>query len=189
MIENDEVKVNQETIDLLTKIKQSASASSIGPVPLSQQACRFELPYDLKLLETFTPLDYITKYCRLSSRRQYQFKRLFHKYRNKRHLFEISDLFSSIRDIHQENFTKVKYTNLCQLLDLTNQNYEFTFETYAGILAFCERMLYNSSPYYNNCDDEQLTKDVIEKCDFDSLDRKLDGLNISPIMKRLLHTL
>ncbi|CAF0902353.1 unnamed protein product [Adineta ricciae] len=187
--ENEDVKENQETLNLLAKIKQSASPASIGPVPLSQQACRFELPFDLRILEHLTPLDYLTKYCRLSSRRQYQFKRLFQKYRNRRHLFESSDLFLSMSDIHKESFTRAKYTELCQLLDLKAQEYEFTFETYAGILAFCERMLYNSSLHHRIYDDEQLTKQTIEKCDFDCLDRKLDGLNINEPMKRLLHAL
>jgi hypothetical protein len=30
---------NQETLDLLTKIKESPTAASIGPMPLSQQVC------------------------------------------------------------------------------------------------------------------------------------------------------
>ena len=155
----------------------------------SLQACRFELPFDLRTLENLTPLDYLTKYCRLSSRRQYQFKRLFQKYRNRRHLFESSDLFLSLSDIHKESFTRAKYTELCRLLDLKPQEYEFTYETYAGILAFCERMLYNSSPHHRIYEDEQLTKQTIEICDFDCLDRKLDGLNINEPMKRLLHAL
>ncbi|CAF1360889.1 unnamed protein product [Rotaria sordida] len=181
---------NQETLNLLVKIKDSANAVSIGPMPLSLQACRFELPSDLKILETITPLKYLTNYCSLSSRRQYQFKRLFNKYRNRYHLFELSDLYLSILSIHKENFTRQQYNYLCQLIDLiNNQEYEFKFDTYAGILALCERILYYSSKLYNDQTDLYSTKHAIEKCDFYSLDRKLAGLNISDAMKRLLYAL
>ncbi|CAF2845685.1 unnamed protein product [Rotaria sp. Silwood2] len=188
--ENDENSItNQETLDLLVKIKDSTSAISIGPMPLSLQACRFELPYDLKLLEKMTPLDYLTNYCRLSSRRQYQFKRLFSRYRNKHYLFESSDLYLSIASIHKENFKRIHFNHLCQLIDLDNQEREFKFETYAGILALCERIIFYSSKLYNDYDDIYLTKHAIERCDFDGLSRKLDGLAIRDTMKRLLQAL
>ncbi|CAF3682601.1 unnamed protein product [Adineta steineri] len=182
-------KENQETFDLLDKIKHSATAEIIGPMPLSQQACRFELPFDLKLLETLTPLEYLSKYCHLSSRRQYQFKRVFNKYRNQKHKFNSSNLFLSLVDLHQENFTHTKFDYLCELINLDEQEHEFTFNTYSGILAFCERMLYNLSPSHKNYIDDRLTKDTIEKCDFENLGRKLDGLIISDTMKKLLYTL
>lgn len=38
--EKTESKFNKETLDLLYKIKQSVKATSIGPVPLSQQVGR-----------------------------------------------------------------------------------------------------------------------------------------------------
>lgn len=143
----------------------------------------------MKLLETLTPLEYLSKYCRLSSRRQYQFKRVFHKYRNARHLVESSDLFQSIVDIHHENFTRTNFADLAELIDLGSQPREFTLQTFGGILAFCERRLYNTSPALRNYDGDQLSKDPIEKCDFDSMQRKLDGLSVSETMKRLLDAL
>ncbi|CAF1144261.1 unnamed protein product [Rotaria sp. Silwood1] len=188
--ENDEKSIEkQETLDLLVKIKDSTSAITIGPMPLSLQACRFELPYDLKILEIITPLDYLTNYCRLSSRRQYQFKRLFNRYRNRDYLFESSYLYLSMISIHKENFTRTQFNYLCELIDLEKQEYEFKFETYAGILALCERIIYYSLKLYDENDNLQLTKHAIEKCDFYGLDRKLDGLAISDTMKQLLRAL
>lgn len=153
------------------------------------QSCRFELPYDLKLLEKLTPLDYLTKYCRLSSRRQYQFKRTFNKYRNRRYCFESSYLYLSVTDIHKENITQQQFDYLCQLIDLDNREYEFSFDTYAGILALCERLVYKSSKLYSEYDDLYEEKHVLEKCDFDSLHRKLDGFFINDSMKRLLYAI
>jgi hypothetical protein len=150
---------------------------------ISFQACRFELPFDLKLLERLTPLDYLTKYCRLSSRRQYQFKRIFDKYRNRYYQFESSYLYLSLLDLHKQNLTYKNFNYLCQLIDLNNQQYQFTFDTYAGILALYERIL------HKDLDDYNLTKNEIEKCDFYSLDRKFDGLIISNTMKQLLNAL
>ncbi|CAF3011432.1 unnamed protein product [Rotaria socialis] len=188
--EKDEKPIeNQETVDLLHKIKDIASAALVGPMPLSLQACRFELPYDLKLLENMTPLDYLSKYCRLSSRRQHQFKHIFNRFRNRYYLFESSYLYSSIIVVHKENFTRSQFNQLCQLIDLGNQECELKFDTYAGILALSERIAYYSSKLHDAYGDLHTEKHALEKCDFDGLDRKLDGLNISDTMKRLLHVL
>lgn len=149
------------------------------------QACRFELPFDLKLLERLTPIDYLSKYCYLSSRRKYEFKRIFDKYRNRNYQFESSNLYLSLADLHKQNLTQTNFNYLCQLIHLNNQSYQFTFDIYAGILALFERILYKGQ----DDDDNNLTKDVIEKCDFYSLDRKFDGLNINETMKKLLNTL
>jgi hypothetical protein len=153
------------------------------------QSCRFELPFDLKLLENLTPLEYLSKYCRLSSRRNYQFKRLFDKYRNNHYRLESSNLYQSITDIHTETFTPSQYDDLCQLIDLGNEQHQFTFDTFAGILALCERILFGSSQFRSGLDEHDLAKDALEQCDFDGLDRKFDGLDISDTMKRLLKTL
>ena len=49
-------------------------------------------------------MDYLSKYCRLSSRREYQFKRVFNKYRNKYYYFESSYLYLSLIDIHEYRY-------------------------------------------------------------------------------------
>lgn len=153
------------------------------------QACRFELPFDLKLLETLTPLDYLSKYCHLSSRRQYQFKRLFDKYRNRNYNFDSSYLHLSLLNIHKHHLTYEIFDYLCQLIGLDDEQYQFTFNTYAGVLALCERIVYRSSLLYKDQDDYNLMKDTIEKCDFYSLERKFDGFIISNAMKQLLNAL
>ena len=155
----------------------------------SYQGCRFELPHDLQLLENLTPLDYLSKYCRLSSRRNYQFKRIFDKYRNSRYRFESINLYKSITDVHTDRFTRSHFDDLCQLIDIGNEQRQFTFETFAGILALCERILCGMKTFSIGLDEQDLTRDALEKCDFDGLDRKLDGLNISVPMKELLKTL
>ena len=143
----------------------------------------------MRKLENLTPLDYLSQYCRLSARRQYQFKRIFNKYRNHRYSFESSYLYLAIIDLHKENFTRSTYDELCQLIDLDHAAHEFTFEMFAGTLALSERLLCNAFIIKNENDAIQLRKDPLERCDFDSLIRKFDGLNISEKMKRLFNSL
>ncbi|CAF3586234.1 unnamed protein product [Adineta steineri] len=183
------IEPNPETIELLEKIKRSEIGSSIGTMSVSKQGCRFELPSDLKKLENLNPIEYISKYCRLSLRRNYQFKRIFDKYRNNKYCLDITNLYSAITDIHTENFTRAQYDYLLQLLDIENQQHQFSFETFGGILAVCERIVYDSLNPSSDVEDYELGKDPLEKCDFDSLLRKLDGFAISETMKKLLKTL
>ena len=136
-----------------------------------------------------TPLDYLSKYCRLSPRRHFHYKRIFDKYRNNQYRFESNHLYTSIRDVHADSFTKTHYEQLCQLLNINNEQHQFAFDTFAGILALCERILCDSEKFRSGLDEHDLAKDTIEKCDFDSLDRKLDGLNVSETMKNLLRTI
>lgn len=199
---------NESTFDLLDKIKHSPHGESIGPMPLSlqvrfkilseififhliyiSQACRFELPFDLKLLENLSPLEYLSKHCRLSSRRQYEFKRVFNKYRNKNNQFDSSNLYLSLFDLHKQNLTLNHFNDLCQLIHLNNQSYQLTFNIYAGILALFERILYKRSLLHKDQDDYNLTKDIIEKCDFYSLQRKFHELKINDTLKKLLNEL
>ena len=39
-----------------------------GPYSLSRQSCRFELPMDMRILEELSPLQYVSKFCRVSGR-------------------------------------------------------------------------------------------------------------------------
>lgn len=141
------------------------------------------------MLEALTPLEYLAKYCRLSARRHHHYKRIFDKYRNNQYRFESNQLRTAIRDVHADVFTATHHDQLARLINIGNEQHQLTFETFAGILALCERILCDSQSFRSGLDEHDLAKDTIEKCDFDSLDRKLDGLNISETMKNLLRAL
>ncbi|UJR33207.1 hypothetical protein I4U23_020662 [Adineta vaga] len=178
-----------ETLELIEKIRHSEVGNEIGRISISKQGCRFELPSDLRKLEDLTPLEYIGHYCRFSSHRKYQFKRIFDKYRNSKYGLDISNLYSAITDIHPDSFTRSQYDELCRLICINDQTYQFSFETFSGILAVCERLVYDALNSSSDPEDYELAKDPLEKCDFDSLDRKFDGCNISNEMRKLLKTL
>lgn len=78
---------------------------------------------------------------------------------------------------------------MCQLINIGNEQHQFTFDTYSGILALCERMLCDPKTLANARDEQDLAKDALEKCDFECLDRKLSGLLISEPMRKLLKTI
>lgn len=125
----------------------------------------------------------------MSPHRKYQFKRIFDKYRNSKYGFDVSNLYTAITDIHTSTFTTAQYNEMCRLLVIDEHQQPFTFETLAGILAVCERLVYDALNSSSDQEDYTLAKDPLEKCDFDSLDRKLDGFAVSKPMLKLLKTL
>jgi hypothetical protein len=102
---------------------------------------------------------------------------------------DLSNLYAAIVDIHTDNFTSSQYDYLRQLVDIQNDSHQFTFNAFAGILAVCERIVYDSVNSLSDAEDHELAKDPLEKCDFDSLQRKLHGFTVSETMKKLLKTL
>ncbi|CAF1622748.1 unnamed protein product [Adineta ricciae] len=178
-----------ETLELIEKIRQGEVGNEIGRTSISKQGCRFELPSDLKKLEGLTPLEYIGRYCRFSSHRRYQFKRIFDKYRNSKHAVELTDLYSAVTDVHTDSFTRSQYDELCHLIGAEDPHTQFSFETFSGVLAVCERLVYDALNSSSDPEDYELAKDPLEKCDFYSLKRKLDGFNISKELRKLIHTL
>jgi hypothetical protein len=102
---------------------------------------------------------------------------------------DLTNLYAAIIDIHTDNFTKSQYDYLCQLVDIQNGPHQFTFNAFAGILAVCERIVYDSVNSVSDAEDHEVAKDPLEKCDFDSLERKLHGITVSETMKKLLKTL
>lgn len=50
-----------------------------GPHSLSRQSCRFELPMDMLVLEQLSPLQYVSQFCRVNSRRKTLFRHYFVK--------------------------------------------------------------------------------------------------------------
>lgn len=103
--------------------------------------------------------------------------------------FDLFDLQSAMKSLHKENLTKQNFNDICELIGLKNEKYAFDFNTFAGILALSERILFHSNELYAEYNKYYIPKQILEQCDFDSLQRKLDGLNISENMKQLLYKL
>lgn len=55
-----------------------------GRLALSKQSSRFELPMDMRLLEVMTPLEYLSRYCIVTSRRQMLYDKIYNKHKDGR---------------------------------------------------------------------------------------------------------
>ena len=135
---------------------------------LSRQSCRFELPMDMRLLETMTPREYLSKYCVISSKRMLLYKRVFGKFVSKAHKTELvyEDVAAALREVHIHGISEDQMNSIMRLVDVEgllegapdaegerkdnpaerereaalNKNVDFNF--FAGIAALTERILY-----------------------------------------------
>jgi hypothetical protein len=154
-----------------------------GPLPLSCQGCRFELPMDLKVLESLTAIKYLSNYCIVSSRRKYLFKTTFVK--------ADSDLDGIINSYELRQALLDLYSNsidnecLDDILDIIDCQIGKVFDRneFAAISAFSERYLCTR---YHDKQEISASKQLLEQTDFAGLKAKLEGCNISPKFLRML---
>ena len=154
-----------------------------GPLPLSCEGCRFELPMDLKVLENFTVVHYLSSYCIISSRRKYLFKTTFVK--------ADSDLDGVINSYELRQALLDLYSNsinnecLDDIIDIVGCQIGSVFDwnQFAAISAFSERYLCTR---YQDKQEISSSKDLLEQTDFTGLQAKLEGYNIAPKLVRTL---
>ena len=92
-------------------------------------------------------------------------------------------------DVYTDTFTRSRYDQVCQRVDFGNEPFQLAFDAFAGVLALCERILYQAEIVRRGLEQVEIAKDTIETCDFDCLDRKCDGLTLSEPMRNLLKLL
>ena len=66
----------EEILEQEKRLKEGMKPWLKGRLALSQHNSRFEIPMDVKLLETMTPMEYLTNYSVISKRRKALYKRL-----------------------------------------------------------------------------------------------------------------
>lgn len=159
-----------------------------GPLSLSRQSCRYELPMDVRILEHLTPLQYTTQYCRLNSRRRTLFKHYFTKNdRDRDGLLNRRDLHNALRDLYAHSITTDQVKGILETLDI-GQVSSFDWQTFKGIAAFSERYLYHvfkDSVF----EEENEGRSILEETDFSALQWKLDGCQISKNLLMVLNML
>jgi len=64
-------------------VKDVRMNNTVGRLALSRNACRFELPMDMKQLESMNPMTYLRYFCKINERRKALYKRIFDKYKLK----------------------------------------------------------------------------------------------------------
>lgn len=122
-------------------------ASSIGRIALSKNACRFELPMDMKQLESMTPADYLSKYCRIIDRRKTLYRRVFEKYKLKAEKEDYVDLRlleDCLLDVHMKSISKEQIGQIINLACLNQlpPPIQINFALFCGLSALSGILLF-----------------------------------------------
>jgi hypothetical protein len=81
-------------------VKLGVNPATIGRLALSKSICRFELPMDMKLLESMSPPQYLENFCRVNDRRKAFYRRIFEKYKIRSEKEDYIDMKVSIYDFY-----------------------------------------------------------------------------------------
>ncbi|XP_031573515.1 uncharacterized protein LOC116307409 [Actinia tenebrosa] len=156
-----------------------------GPLSLSRKGCRFELPMDMKLLEKLTPLEYVSNYCRINSRRKTLFRHYFMKNdKDKDGNVNHRELLKALRELYAQSISVQQVNEILHSLGIEKMCKNVTLNMFLAIAAFSERYLYS---FLNNTSEYQEEKrTVLEETDFGALRWKLEGCAVSDEMKNIL---
>ena len=95
-----------------------------GPLALSKDTCRFQLPMDVRDLENMSVLTYLSRHCAVSSRRNNLFKHFFNKFdRDRDGLISPSELCDALHELYVTAEAKDCGKDLIELLK-TDESYE-----------------------------------------------------------------
>ncbi|XP_046840856.1 uncharacterized protein LOC124434947 isoform X2 [Xenia sp. Carnegie-2017] len=160
-----------------------------GRLALSQQNSRFEIPMDVRLLESMTPMEYLTKHCVISKRRKALYQRVFQKVdRNRDEMINYTELEKGLRDVHVGILNKDHIACIVKMV-VIDKDGEFDVRQFSAIAAFSERICCKDQLPVEMLNNASGQKEIIECADFCSLSWKLHGIKVNPDVKRILDAL
>ncbi|XP_078614996.1 uncharacterized protein LOC144884047 isoform X1 [Branchiostoma floridae x Branchiostoma japonicum] len=149
---------------------------------------RFELPMDLRELDTLTPRQYLSKYCKLNKTRQLVYKDVFDK-QDWRHSGSLAfkDVQKAVQELYERDASSARLTWIMELLDL-DTDMTFDREVFCMIcVLYDRRLLREHTARLEGV--ERTERERLENADFTALDWKLHDRTISGPLKALLHAL
>lgn len=159
-----------------------------GRLALSKQTSRFELPMDVRLLEEMTPMEYLTKYCIISTRRKALYKHIFQKVdKDRDNAITVKEMDRGLREIHVDCITTDQVRKLIEMVE-GNEKSKFNLVQFSAIAAFSERLLF-SETQISEKNSVYSSKEVIEEADFCGLKYKLTGFSVNPTVRKILEVL
>ena len=159
-----------------------------GPHSLSRQSCRFELPMDMRILEKLSPLQYVSKFCRVSVRRKTLFRHYFTKNDHDRDgNVNRRELHAALRDLYAQSISTEQVDAILEHLDIDKSVGVFDLDVFTAVAAFSERYLHYC--YSLAVLDESEKRTVLEETDFCALRWKLEGCKVSHKLKHLFEVL
>eukprot|EP00794_Sanderia_malayensis_P007353 gene7354-8172_t len=172
-----------------------------GPLALSKESCRFELPMDVHILEKISLLQYLTNYCVVCSRRQQLYKQSFHKADKDRDgLLNTHELTETlINVIYVQPDAKKCLQEIIDMIrkeespDGEKKDLMVNFQCFKGIGAFLERMICWKMDKQSISDgvgwSHSNQRNALESTDFDGLKWKLKGCKINDNLMTVFHYL
>ncbi|XP_019647069.1 PREDICTED: uncharacterized protein LOC109487509 [Branchiostoma belcheri] len=102
---------------------------------------RFELPMDLRELDTLTPRQYLSKYCKLNKTRHLVYKEIFDK-QDLRHSGSLTfkDVLKAVQELYARDASSARLTWIMELLDL-DSDVTFDRELFCMVCAMYDRLL------------------------------------------------
>lgn len=154
-----------------------------GPHSLSRQSCRFELPMDMRILEELSPLQYVSKFCRVSGRRKTLFRHYFTKNdRDRDGNVNRKELHAALRELYAQSISTEQVDAILEHLGIDKSVGVFDLDVFTAVAAFSERYLHYR--YSLAVLDGSEKRTVLEETDFCALRWKLEGCQVS---HKLIH--
>ncbi|XP_066596183.1 uncharacterized protein [Prorops nasuta] len=153
--------------------------SSMKHVPriFFRQAARFEVLHSQSLLD-LTTLDYLSKHVYILEGRKFMFSRAFKLYQDDSRLLPAERVFDALADVMGGSLTEEQRLRFNNLIGEISQ--ALNFRSWCGICAAAERLLVPLQP--RDLDPPTW----LERTDFETLDRRLNSVQVNPLLKKLL---
>ncbi|XP_033126702.1 serine/arginine repetitive matrix protein 1-like isoform X3 [Anneissia japonica] len=160
-----------------------------GRLALSRQSSRFEIPMDVRVLESMTPMDYLIRYCKINKRRQALYKKAFRKVdRDNDGVINFKEMEKALGDIFVDSIDSKQIQTLQDLLK-ADRSIKLRSKMFCAISALTERLLFQQLTTEEAAELLNHKKERIEDADFSALDWKLEGCKIQPELRQLLYQL
>ncbi|XP_077995472.1 uncharacterized protein LOC144448958 [Glandiceps talaboti] len=161
-----------------------------GRLAFSKQTSRFEIPMDVRVLERMTPVEYLTRYCIISTRRLAFYRRHFNRVDRDNDLkINRKEVETGMKAVHVDSISVEQIDKMVEMLEIDEQTYKFNFKIFAALCALSERLLYPKFVTEDTVHLAEHQKEKVEDADFEALDWKLDGCQVNPPVKRILYML
>lgn len=169
------------------RVKSDSSKAWLqGPHSISRQSCRFELPMDMLVLQQLSPLQYVSQFCRVNSRRKTLYRHYFIKIdRDRDGVISKRELQSALRDLYAQSINVAQVNAILELLDIEKSMRAFDLDVFTAVAAFSERYLYYCYSLAMQHDQTE-RRMVLEETDFCALRWKLEGCKINDKLRNVL---
>ncbi|XP_075445455.1 uncharacterized protein LOC142489117 isoform X5 [Ascaphus truei] len=152
---------------------------------LSNHISRFQIPMDIKLLESMNVQDYLRNYCLVCKRRQTYYKKFFDKFdSDKDGIISSMEMEAALKDVYFNEINSEQVKHLMSVIS-AEENTEFDSKLFYSLCALSERLFYTKF-VTEDTHDKYCEKPWVEKADFSAINWKLVGCDIDEALKRLL---